>query len=82
MDKDIETIRTAVVIIIKAAVLVLQFSGRIRKRKLMQLAKMDIDDKSKEIIFLRDKVHQLKTRTTIFQKVMQANYREVICVPY
>jgi|GEM_PF-6597549 len=73
MTKDIDTIKAAVAIIIKAAVLVLQFSGRIRKRKLKQIAKMDIDEKDEEIIFLRDKVHQLKTRTTIFQKVMQAN---------
>ena len=72
MTKNIDTINTAVAIFIKAAVLVLQFSGRIRKRKLKQLAQMDIDAKDKEIIFLRDKVHQLETRTTIMQKSMQA----------
>ena len=76
MTKNIDTINAAVAIIIKAAVLVLQFSGRIRKRKLKQLAKMDIDEKDKEIIFLRDKVHQLETRTSIFQKVMQANQND------
>jgi len=59
MTKNIDTINAAIAIIIKAAILVLQFSGRIRKRKLKQLAKMDIDEKDKEIIFLRDKVHQL-----------------------
>lgn len=58
MTNNIDIINAAVELIIKAAVLAARFSGRARKRSLKRLAKMDVDDKDKEIIFLRDKVDQ------------------------
>jgi transposase len=73
MTKNIETIKAAVAIIIKAAVLAASFSGRVRKRSLKRLSKMDIDDKDKEILFLRDKNYQLKLQVSIYQKGLQKN---------
>jgi len=71
MTKNIEIINAAVALIIKAAILAARFSGRTRKRSLKRLAAMDINDKDKEIIFLRDAVDQFKTQTAILQKVLQ-----------
>ena len=58
MTKNIDTINAAVTIIIKVTVLAAMFSGSVRKPSLKRLSKMDIDDKDKEILFLRDKVDQ------------------------
>ena len=71
MSKNIDTINAAVAIIIKAAVLAASFSGRVRKRSLKRLSKMDVGDKDKEILFLRDKVYQLKLQVSILQKGLQ-----------
>lgn len=59
MDKNLDIINAAVSLINKAALLAARFSGRVRKRSLKRLAAMDVHDKDKEIIFLRDKVDQL-----------------------
>ena len=61
MATNIEIINAAVALIIKAAILASRFSGRARKRSLKRLASMEINDKDKEIIFLRDKVYQHST---------------------
>ena len=71
MATNIEIVNAAVVLIIKAAILAARFSGRARKRSLKRLATMDIDDKDKEIIFLRDKVNQLQMQVIILQKGLQ-----------
>ena len=71
MTKDIDIINVAVALIIKAAILAARFSGRARKQSLKRLAAMDVDDKDKEIIFLRDKIDQLKTQVAILQKGLQ-----------
>ena len=68
MTKNIEIINVAVKLIIKAAILAAQFSGRARKRSLKRLAKMDINDKDKEIIFLRDKLNQQQMQIAILQR--------------
>ncbi len=68
MTKNLDIISAAVSLIIKAALLAARFSGRVRKRSLKRLASMDADAKDKEIIFLRDKVHQLKMQVSILQK--------------
>ncbi len=68
MTQNIDIINAAVALIIKAAILAASFSGRVRKRSLKRLAKMDADSKDKEIIFLRDKVIQLRTQVSILQK--------------
>ena len=71
MTKNIDIINAAVALIIKAAVLAARFSGRTRKRSLKRLARMDINSRDKEIIFLQDKIEQLKTQVAILQKVLQ-----------
>ena len=65
MTKNIDIINVAVELIVKAAILAARFSGRVRKRNLKRLAAMDVDSKDKEIIFLRDKVDQLRTQVSI-----------------
>lgn len=70
MHKDIE-ISVAMALIVKAVILAAGFSGRIRKRSLTRLARMDIDEKNKELIFLRDKVTQLQTQVSILQKALK-----------
>ena len=71
MATNIEIVNAAVTLIAKAAILAARFSGRARKRSLKRLASMDIDDKDKEIIFLRDKVYQQQIQITILQKGVQ-----------
>ncbi len=68
MAKNLDIITTAVSLIIKAALLAAQWSGRARRRGLEKLAAMDADAKDKELLFLRDKVHQLQTQVSILQK--------------
>jgi transposase InsO family protein len=68
MTKNIDIINAAVALIVKAAILAAGFSGRVRKRSLKRLSKMDADTKDKEIIFLRDKVNQQQMQITILQK--------------
>jgi hypoxanthine-guanine phosphoribosyltransferase len=59
MNKNLDIINFAVSLIIKAALIAARFSGRSRKRSLRRLATMDINEKDKEILFLRDIVDQL-----------------------
>jgi len=64
MNKNLDLINFAVSLIIKAALIAARFSGRARKRSLRRLATMDINEKDKEILFLRDMVDQLKMQAT------------------
>ena len=68
MTNNIEIVNAAVTLIIKAALLAARFSGRARKRSLKRLSKMEVDEKDKEIIFLRDTVDQQQMQITILQK--------------
>ena len=68
MTNNIEIVNAAVTLIIKAAILAARFSGRVRKRSLKRLSRMGVDDKDKEIIFLRDTVDQQQMQITILQK--------------
>ena len=63
-----EIITYAVSMILKAALLAARWAGKNRKRGLESIAGLSIDEKDKEIIFLRDLVYQLETRIKIFQK--------------
>ena len=71
MTNNIEIINAAVTLIIKAAILAARFSGRTRKRSLKRLAKMDVDEKDKEILFLHDKLDQQQLQINILQKGLQ-----------
>ena len=68
MNKNGEVISCAIALIIKSAIVAARFSGRIRKRSLKRLASMDIHEKDKELLFLKDKVYQLQTQVSILQK--------------
>ena len=68
MNKNLDIINFAVSLIIKAALIAARFSGRARKRSLRRLATTDINEKDKEIIFLRDMVEQLQMQVSILQK--------------
>ena len=62
MDKNLDIITYAVALIIRAVIIAARFSGAVRKRSLKRLAAMDIDEKDKENLFLKDKVYQLETQ--------------------
>ena len=68
MNQNIEAITYAVSLIFKAAIVAAKYSGRVRKRSLKRLAAMDIDEKDKEILFLKDKLSQFETQNTILLK--------------
>ena len=74
MTNNLDIVNAAISLIIKAALLTARFSGRARKRSLKRLAKMNADDKDKEIIFLRDKVDQQQMQITILQKGLQKKH--------
>jgi transposase InsO family protein len=68
MNQNIEAITYAVSLIFKAAIVAAKYSGRVRKRSLKRLAAMNIDEKDKEILFLKDKLFQFETQNTILLK--------------
>ncbi len=76
MNKNLDVITHAVTLIIKAAIMAVRFSGRVRKRSLKCLAAMDIDTKDKEILFLKDKVYQLEMQVSILQKRIQKRQKK------
>jgi hypothetical protein len=63
-----EIIPYAVFMILKAALLVATWAGKVRKRGLKSIAKLPINEKDKEIFFLRNQIYQLESRIKIFQK--------------
>ena len=63
-----EIIAYAVSMIMKAALLGASWAGKSRRHGLESIAKLPIDEKDKEIFFLRDRIYQLETRIKIFQK--------------
>ena len=73
MMKQKEIIVYAVSMILKAALLAASWAGKKRERGLKLIANMPIDEKDKEITFLRDRVYQLETRIKIFQKQIQSH---------
>jgi hypothetical protein len=50
--------------------------GEYRKRGLESITKLSIDEKDKEILFLRDRIYKLETRIKIFQKQYHATFRK------
>ena len=81
--KNLDIITAAVSLIIKAAILASRWSGRARRRSLQKLAAMDADSKDKEILFLRDRVHQLQTQVSVLQKRFKKNgkHRSLLWFP-
>ena len=66
-DAKSEIIIYAVSMILKAALFAASWAGKTRKRELKNIAKMPIDEKDKEIVFLRDKVYQLETQIKYYR---------------
>ncbi len=54
--------------LIRAALLAARFSGRVRRPSFQRPASRDIDAKTKEILFLKDRVCQLEMQLSILQK--------------
>lgn len=73
MKKQTEIIAYAVSMILKAALLAAAWAGKSRRRGLESIAKMPIDEKDKEIFFLRGRVYQLETQIKIYQKQIQSS---------
>ena len=73
MTKQKEITVYAVSMILKAAFLAATWAGKARKRGLELIAKMPIDEKDKEIVFLSDQIYQLETQITIFQKQIHSS---------
>ncbi len=76
MDKNHDTITFAVSLIFRAAIVAAKYSGRVRKRSLKRLAAMDINEKDKENLFLKDKVYQLETQVSILLKRVQKHQKK------
>jgi len=76
MDKKHNAIAFAASLIFKAVIIAAKYSGRVRKRSLTRLATMDIDEKDKENIFLKDKVYQLETQVSILQKRIKKHLKK------
>jgi hypothetical protein len=68
MMKQKEIIAYAVSMILKAALLAASWAGKSRKNGLESIAKLSIEEKDKEIIFLQDRIFQLENRIKVFQK--------------
>jgi transposase len=66
-------INYALSLIVKAVVIAAGFSGRIRKKSLKRLARMNVDEKDKEILLLRNKVEKLQIQNSI---LLKANSKE------
>ncbi len=56
MKKKTEIITYAVSMILKAALIAAAWAGKSRRRGLESIVKMSIDEKDKEIFFLRDRI--------------------------
>ena len=68
MTENLDPLSTAVSLLIRTALLEARFSGRVRQRYLKRLASRDADAKTKEILFLKDRVYQLEMQVSILQK--------------
>ncbi len=75
MSDNSDLLNDVVSLIAKAALLAARFSGRVRRLFLVRLSAMDIDSKVKEIIFLRDKVHELRLQVSILQKRISRSHK-------
>jgi transposase InsO family protein len=73
MKKQKGIITFAASMILKAALLAASRAGKMRRRGLESIAKMSIDEKDKEIVFLRDRIYKLETQIQIFQKQIHSS---------
>ncbi len=71
-----ELIVYAVTLLLKAVLLAAASAGKARRKGLESIAEMSADEKDKEIVFLRDQVHQLRTQVEILQKRCHASSKK------
>jgi len=71
MAENLDVLKTAVSLLIRAALLAARFSGRVRRRSLKRLVTMDTDAKAREILSLKDRVYQLEMQVSILQKQLR-----------
>jgi hypothetical protein len=84
MVERLEIVNAAVSLLVKAALLATRFAGRVGRRSLKRLAATDTDAKAKEILFLKDRVHQLEMQVSIAvtERVIKTlKYEWLRCVP-
>jgi hypothetical protein len=60
MVERLEIVNAAVSLLIKAALLAARFSGRVHRRSLKRLAATDSDAKAHEILFLKDRISEIR----------------------
>ncbi len=70
-----ETIATVTSLFIKTTLLAAKWAGAARTRALESIASMSVDDKDKEILFLRDQNEKLQLQVNILQKNANKNAR-------
>lgn len=68
MTENLDLLNMAVSLLVRAALLAARFAGRVRRRSLKRLAAKDTDAKAREILFLKDRVHQLEMQLSILRK--------------
>ena len=78
-NKNHDTITFAVSLIFKAAIVAAKYSGRVRKRSLKRLTAMDINERDKEMLFLKDKVYQLEMQVSILRKRIKKQQKKPRC---
>jgi hypothetical protein len=67
-NADAEVISMAAGQICKAAVIAIRWAGMKRKRALEKIAGMPVDEKDREILFLRERVAQLEDQVSFYRK--------------
>jgi transposase InsO family protein len=63
-----QTVTATAGLFVKATILAARWAGTARKRALASIASMSVDEKDKEIVFLRDRIEQLLLQVSILQK--------------
>ena len=58
--ENLDLLNAAVSLLIRAALLAARSSGRVHQRYLKRLASRDVDAKTKEVLFLKDRVYLLE----------------------
>jgi len=76
MKNHIDFIKAALYLLAKAVLIAAKWAGHSRKKALEEIAKMDIDEKDKELVFLHDRVFELETLVAILQKQRKKNIKK------
>jgi len=75
MLEHIQPVNATVSLPIRAILLTARFSGRVRQRSLKRPVRRDVDAKTREIFFLKDRVCQLEMQLSILQTYLNRKDR-------